>query len=92
MFFFYLITWLGSLGQSKNKVVRIFVFMHRAIHRLFFVKMQVLTIVEVGCHSMRAAQPALFHISFYFSALLLQIVVLELLRSWALIKRGFTIK
>jgi len=53
MILFYSITWLGKLGESKSRVIRIFILLHRTILKLFFVKMQMLTMIEVGSHNMR---------------------------------------
>ena len=35
----YLVTWLGQLGKSKSKIIRIFVLLDRTVLKLFFVKM-----------------------------------------------------
>ena len=41
---------------------------------------------------MRIPQDPIFKFSFYFSAVFMQIFIIELMRSWIMVKKGYTMK
>ena len=47
----YVVIWIFKIGESKNKVIKKYVFASRLILKLFFVKMQLLSLVEISSHS-----------------------------------------
>lgn len=88
----YLIVWIFQLGASKSKILKKYVFISRTILKLFFVKMQLLSLVEISSHNILVPQRVQYDISYWLSALFTQIFFIEMLRSWMVVRKGYTME
>ena len=81
--------WIFGIGKKKNIVARILVLIVKNIFFIFFVKLQLIAFVELGCHNVRRAQSANFIVSYIISMLFCQLMAIEIMRAWILAKRRY---
>jgi hypothetical protein len=81
-----------SLGKSKNKLVRLYVFVSRTALVLFFIQLQMVTLVELGYHAVRDKDPYKFKYSYTLSTIFTNILAIELMRAYVLIKKKKTLQ
>ena len=81
--------WIFGIGKKKNIVAKIFVLIVKNIFFIFFVKLQLIAFVELGCHNIRKSQSPNFKVSYIISILFCQLMALEIFRALALVKRRY---
>lgn len=88
----YLLVWLLKLGKKKNIIAKLFVFLLRNIFFVFFIKFQMVSFTELGCHNLVRPQRNFLRASYLLSMVFNSLLNVELIRAWLMVKKGYSEK
>ena len=88
----YLSVWLFKLGDNSSNVVKIYIKIQRIVLQSFFIKFQLITLTELALHDITVTQPFKYVASFILSLAFQQILLIELIRAYLLVKYRYTAK
>lgn len=88
----YILIWALKLGKKKNIFAKIYVFVLRNLFFVFFIKFQMISFTELGCHNLVRPQKNFLKVSYILSMIFNSLLNIELIRGWMIVRRGYSEK